>query len=371
MGKVKLPYYVVKHGRGYWQPTKAMRAFGFHPVVCGLDGPAAWAKAEAFNRKWQLARRGLEATSTESWPKGSLGEAFLRLRRTGEWARMEPRTREDWERGQKALEPVFGTVAPSTVSFEHIDLFYARWLERKGVSEAYRAIKHWRRLWVKMAAMGYCVAGADPSKGLRRLTPSPRSQTWREGEAVRLVKQAIRSRYHGLACIIAVAWDTQFSPVDVRTLTASHLFDMEGRLVFHGVQRAKTDKPALGTVSRRVERLIRTYLATLGAEPLPDAPLFRHRQGAAYSKDTLGDDFRTVREIAFPGDQRRLMDMRRSGAFEAAAGGVDPNALAAKMANTINRSHDLQRTYQPVSLAAVKMADEARKVGRRRMRETE
>ena len=26
--------------------------------------------------------------------------------------------------------------------------------------------------------------------------------------------------YHGLACIIAVPWDTQFSPIDVRTLAA-------------------------------------------------------------------------------------------------------------------------------------------------------
>ena len=36
------------------------------------------------------------------------------------------------------------------------------------------------------------------------------------------MKSAWRHGYHGLACIIAVAWDTQFSPVDVRTLAARH-----------------------------------------------------------------------------------------------------------------------------------------------------
>ena len=58
----------------------------------------------------------------------------------------------------------------------------------------------------------------DPSMGIRNRSPAPRWQRWSEGEAVRLVKSACRLGYHGLACIVAVAWDTQFSPVDVRTL---------------------------------------------------------------------------------------------------------------------------------------------------------
>jgi hypothetical protein len=37
-----------------------------------------------------------------------------------------------------------------------------------------------------------------------------------------LVKAAWRRGYRGLACIIATAWDTQFSPVDVRTLQERH-----------------------------------------------------------------------------------------------------------------------------------------------------
>src|SRR5690606_9474352 len=98
------------------------------------------------------------------------------------------------------------------------------------------------------------------------------------------------------------------------------------------------------------------------------APLFRNRSGAPYSKDTLGDDFRTIREAVFPGDTRTLMDFRRSGAIEALAGDVQPGALASKMANSIDQSKELQATYLPVDSAVVRLADDARLAGRQRLR---
>ena len=46
MGKVEIPYYTVRrNGRGFWEPTKRMRALGFQSVPCGDDGPSAWALA--------------------------------------------------------------------------------------------------------------------------------------------------------------------------------------------------------------------------------------------------------------------------------------------------------------------------------------
>jgi hypothetical protein len=99
------------------------------------------------------------------------------------------------------------------------------------------------------------------------------------------------------------------------------------------------------------------------------ASLLRNRSHAVYSRFTLPDDFRAVSETVFPGDRRSLADMRRSGAVEALAGSANPAVLAAKMANTIDTSNAIQSTYQPVDLAAVRAADEARRVGRRLMRE--
>lgn len=63
--------------------------------------------------------------------------------------------------------------------------------------------------------------------------------------------------------------------------------------------------------------------------------------------------------------------MRRSGAVEAVAGAAKPGTLSAKLANSIETSNTLHKTYAPADIASVRMADEARKRGRRRMREEE
>ncbi len=81
-----------------------------------------------------------------------------------------------------------------------------------------------------------------------------------------------------------------------------------------------------------------------------------------------GDDFAAVRESAFPGDKRRLMDMRRSGVVEAIAGEVGALGLSAKLANSIERSNSLHKTYAPLDIQAVRNADAARLKGRQRMR---
>jgi hypothetical protein len=60
MTKIELRYYVVKRGKGFWQPTKAMRLLGFYSVPCGDDGPDAWAIAERWNGRWDKTHRGEE-----------------------------------------------------------------------------------------------------------------------------------------------------------------------------------------------------------------------------------------------------------------------------------------------------------------------
>jgi hypothetical protein len=96
--------------------------------------------------------------------------------------------------------------------------------------------------------------------------------------------------------------------------------------------------------------------------------LFRMRTGSPYREATLAHDFADICELVFPGDERRLMDMRRSGVVEAIAGGTDPLGLSAKLANSIGRSNELHKTYAPVEIEAVRKADDARLEGRRKMR---
>ena len=62
------------------------------------------------------------------------------------------------------------------------------------------------------------------------------------------------------------------------------------------------------------------------------------------------------------------MDMRRSGVVEAIAGEAGPLGLSAKLANSIERSNTLHKTYAPVDIQAVLNADAARLKGRRKIR---
>jgi hypothetical protein len=63
------------------------------------------------------------------------------------------------------------------------------------------------------------------------------------------------------------------------------------------------------------------------------------------------------------------MDMRRSGAVEAIAGGADSVGLSAKMANSIGSSNALHKTYLPVEIEVVRSTDEARVQGRHKTRD--
>lgn len=59
--------------------------------------------------------------------------------------------------------------------------------------------------------------------------------------------------------------------------------------------------------------------------------------------------------------------MRRSGAVEANAGGASVHSIAAQMGNSIDENRKLQKTYMPVKVAAVREADLARKIGRKKL----
>lgn len=422
MGTVKIRYYVTRQheGRtkwGYWAPCLARRSaksgkieptlmatLGFQLVDCGEDGTRAWSIAESWNKKWDTALADHKAGKSVQklgairrlYPANSLGEAYERYRDTGAFKAKAPATQDGWERGWREIEPVFGDVDPWTVGLEDLDLWYhgepngeiKGMLDTIGVSEAYHVMKTWRALWKVVGTLNrpaggkYCNPNGDPSLGIRRKTPKPRSAVWREGEAVRLVKRAWRMDHKGLSCIMAIAWDTMLSPVDVRRLSRAQLRgDAEGP--FFDLSRAKTGKSAIGTLSKRTQRLIERYRGSLPCEIIDTIPMFRTAGAApgpkggrrwlpqAYSKDKLGRDFRLIVAAEFPGDTRKLSDFRRSGAKEAELGGVGAGALGKKMANNIETDPRLRETYLPGSrqdASLVRLADVARGRGRIKIR---
>lgn len=384
MTRIKVRHYVVKRGKGFWQPTKTMRALGFYSVPCGNDGPDAWAIAQEWNFRWDKTRRGeapspamvsAENLSPEQaegltvYPPRSLGAAFREYRSTEEWKAKAPRTREDWWRGWKRIKVVFGDVDPRTVTLGDVSAWRKAIEDTVSLGEAHRAVKIWRALWQVAGALKYCDRNADPSGGMRNRAPAPRDAVWREGEVVRLAKRAWRLGYHGLAAVIAVAWDTQMSPGDVRDLRASQMAQGAAGEVFF-TERRKTGVPVGGVLSDRSIRLLAAYIEKLGVELHGTAYIFRNRSGDAYSKDTLGDDFRDVRAAEFGAMERRTIghDFRRTGAQEAIAGKAQPAELAHAMGNTLATSNKLFATYCPVNVTSLRSVMAARRAGRSKLR---
>ena len=222
----------------------------------------------------------IEAEELSVYPSRSLGEAFRRYRRTPEWTKQKaPRTREDWWRGWKRIKPVFGDTDPRTITLEDISAWRSAIEETVSPREAHRALKIWRALWRVSAALGYCVRDADPSLGVRNSAAKGRSETWTEGEAVRLFKRAWRDGYHGLAALIAVAWSTQLSPGDVRALRASQLAKHSSGAAFFA-ERGKTGTPVGGILTDRALAAMQAYLEAVGIDLHGEAYIFRNRSGA-------------------------------------------------------------------------------------------
>lgn len=68
-------------------------------------------------------------------------------------------------------------------------------------------------------------------------------------------------------------------------------------------------------------------------------------------------------------EKRQLQDFRRSGTVEAFLGGAAETDVAAKTANTIDKSGRLKQVYNPKQVASVRRTDEARASGRAALRE--
>lgn len=94
MGSDKIRYLVFANGRWRWQPTKAMREYGFHTIKLSRGGPDIdpggrprptnqdKTKAVAMNGEWDSARLGLPsqtpAGASGRYPTGSVGDGFYR-----------------------------------------------------------------------------------------------------------------------------------------------------------------------------------------------------------------------------------------------------------------------------------------------------
>lgn len=355
----RIRYYRVKNANAFWAPGKQALAFSFpasQPL--GPAGESAMQAAIGWNAKWD--KRHEKPQRKAAYPVGTLGHFYERFQATTAWRIMEARTHEDYERAWPLIEKRFGQTLVTKISADDSERFHAELhpahnaKSTVSANEAHRTLKIWRALL--NALVSYELRVTAPIGRVPNPAPKGREGLWTHGEVLTLAWVAVLAGKPEMATAIRLAWGGILSPVDVWTLPRSGwrdgLIDSE---------RRKTGKRILTRVDAETAQVVNAYLATL-TDALPHVPLIRRGGKAAYrSKDTFGDDFRAVRALAFPGDARQFLDLRRSAATEARRGGATRDDLGKAMANRVDASDALAATYL---LDASDKVNEARKKAR-------
>lgn len=356
----RIRYYIVKNGNAFWAPGRQADTFSFpRSQPLGPAGEDAKKRAIEWNAKWD--KRHNKAPVRRAYPQGTLGHFYEYFQTTTAWKIMEPRTREDYERAWPEIERRFGKTLFTKITADDSERFHAEIHPAHNPgsdfshNEAHRTLKAWRALL--NALVSYELRAMAPIGRVSNPAPKGRDGLWAHADVLTLSWAACCLGMPGMAVAVRLAWAGLLSPADVWTLPREGWRD---GLIAH--ERKKTGKRILVRVDAETTALVADYLATQPTQ-LPSAPLIRRANGGGYrSKDTFGDDFRAVRALAFPGDERQFLDLRRSAATEARRGGATRDDLGKAMANRIDASDALAATYL---LDASERVNEARRVARR------
>lgn len=377
MTTVRLRYTVRKRGKLFWQPTPEMKALGFEPKALGPDGAEAQAEALRLAATWDRARAEVDRVST--YPAGSFGAFWDRLRGSKRdpgqwWSKKSARTREDYERAWRYIDtwrpaqgrPTLSHTLVNRITTDLCEDFDAHLKATISPRERWRTIKALKILLadaVVRLRLGY----ESPALNLVNAQPKGRVAIWLGAEIEDMSAGAAIAGFEGLSLAIETAWETMFSPVDVRTLRPRQLRQDASGWYVTG-RRAKTGAEFFATLSDGLAERLLAYVAAQYRAEADDTPIFRQRDGLPYAnKDTFAGDFRDVRGFMFPGDTRQLLDIRRSANVEADAAGADKATMGELLANGLADSRFLEETYTPPTVAKAREVAAQRVAGRAKL----
>ena len=105
----------------------------------------------------------------------------------------------------------------------------------------------------------------DPSLAFENSQPDGRHEIWELDQVLEFVQTAWNDGYYGFAALLAVVWDSMFSPVDVRKLKCGQR-KRDGIGNYFDTKRAKTGRETAGTLTPWSEKILDAYLAKLAAQ---------------------------------------------------------------------------------------------------------
>ena len=355
MGKDKIRHFRSKGNGHYFEPSASLRALGFYAEALGSDEARAKARALELNAAADEARRGGDQGPR---PARALGGTLARfaedLKASSEYADKSQARQDELDYSLNIILPVFGPSQIRAIKPAHVDLFYSTLRSQGSTHKAARVMKDLRYLLNRAVKFG--LIAFNPALAVKVKQPAPRKLRWSADQVEAAIAAATAQGFHGAALALGIAYDTGLRPGDIRALTWGQVQDEKLALT-----QSKTGREIHCPLYPETVAAIRSYVASLGAIPLPSAPLIRTRRGRPYQKDRLARDIRAVLRLAGVPDQVQMRDLRRTVTAEEAEAG----ATAAEMTAGRGWSHrtgvTMQDTYAPASLEMARSAKAKRR----------
>lgn len=187
MGKIEMTLrYVRSTPSGfYWEPSRKLRAAGFHPEKLGKDPVAAAARARELNAA--VDREKEQPAGLQGWPPGSMGEVIELWRKSDAWAKLAPKTQHGYDYCLRPIEKWCGQARPEAVSRKAIKA-WQRALNKTHGKTMVTAILRVLRL-VLNVALDEDLIKVNPALKLRLASPGGNEEPWpRDDIAVFCVK---------------------------------------------------------------------------------------------------------------------------------------------------------------------------------------
>ena len=371
MAKVtnEISYYNVRrNGRGFWEPPKWAREMGIKGVACGKDGPDAWAKAEAQNERLEQARGQTDVSQSVLAEPGSLAHWYFTWRTLDDFKIKSKATQDEFRTNWNHIGPILGDKQIGEITADDLMLFHMRLDQEKSPRVRWGAVRQLRSILLSAQKRG--VIHKAPELLIPNSAPPARTAIWYPQEIEALIEEALEQDRPGLALVIRVAFETALSPVDIRTLSLEMIAeDAEGAYIDRS--RSKTKADAEIPLSDALWADIKDYIKSLPFELVGEAPIFRKQSTLKKWEDSpdLSKCFRRVRNSIFPGDDRKLMDIRRTVSFMADLGGASPDERGHLLANTIGENVRLNKTYSPDNVIKARRTLKKRAIGEEILRQ--
>lgn len=316
--KMQVRHVLEKRGRYYFNPTKAMKAVGFHPEPLGADQNAAMRRAATLNAEWDALRKGAVDTRETAGSLGWLMTAFVKD--PVYYGDKSSATKDEIDYVFKLLRGEgWGDVLVVDIERKHCRELYRRLRESGSDHRAARVMKYFARLMRFAIDEGLRGKGDNPAIKLGITSPEARDVVWTPEEVAHAIDVAIGCGRRSLALLIAIAYDCGQRPQDVRTALWS---DREAEGIYY--KQGKTGARVWAALSPLT-------LSMLEETPKEGEHIVRYEgTGRPYAdKDQLGKQWRKVREAAQLWPELRLADLRRTAATEAGNAGATETELDA------------------------------------------